>query len=431
VHRLLSDAGLATVVIDLNIDTISDLSRQEQLAVFGDASRESILEQAGMPRASHLVVTLPQSSARLAVVTAARSMNADARILVRAHYLSERDDLEKGGATAAVFEEAEVAVALARLVLANTGARREVAEQKIRDLRLQLILENMSNIRLQHVRSVMVPWTRVRRLSTTTQRPDVLRQIAEHRYTRWPVTDGQTGRVVGYLLAKDLIADAAAGGAWTDLMRPLCAVGPNDDVASTLLQMQTEGATVRLVEDDGIPLGLITFEDILEQVVGRIEDEYPHEPAVSLHDAVQAGGIILQLRGSSCDEAIRQLAARIPAGRVPQGVQIDQLAIEREHELSTDLGVGVAVPHAQCPDLLRPLVVMGRSLEGIMFSHDTTQMVQFVFLLVTPSGHPDQQLSLLSQIAKVSADEATRERLLKASTESEIIQILSTFGLTD
>jgi CPA2 family monovalent cation:H+ antiporter-2 len=425
VHRLLSDAGLSTVVIDLNIDTISDLSRQGQLAVFGDASHESILEQAGMQRASHLVVTLPQSSARLAVVTAARSMNADARILVRAHYLRERDDLEKGGATAAVFEEAEVAVALARLVLANTGARREVAEQVIRDLRLQLILENMSNIRLQRVRSVMVPWTRVRRLSTLAKRPDVLRHIAEHRYSRWPVTDGATGRVLGYLLAKDLIAEASADSEWTDLTRPLRAVRPDDDVASTLLQMQSEGATVCLVEEAGVPLGMITFEDILEQVVGRIEDEYPHEPGVSLHDAVQVGGVILQLSGQTRDEAVRELAARIPAGLVPPETQIDQLAIEREHELSTDLGVGVAVPHAQCPNLHSPLVVLGRSPDGIVFSPDSAHAVQFVFLLVTPLDHPDQQLALLAQIARISADESVRERLLKASSEAEVLDILS------
>ena len=64
VHRLLRDAGLATIVIELNMDTVSDLKRQGQAAIFGDASREAILEQAGVRRASHLVVALPHSADR-------------------------------------------------------------------------------------------------------------------------------------------------------------------------------------------------------------------------------------------------------------------------------------------------------------------------------------------------------------------------------
>ncbi len=134
VHRLLNDAGLMTVVIDLNMDTIRELNRNGQWAVFGDASHEAILEQAGMERASYLVLTFPQASERVAVVAAARNLNTTARVFVRAHYNSEQEELEKAGATAAVFEEAEAAIALARLVLADTGASQEVVQQKLREL---------------------------------------------------------------------------------------------------------------------------------------------------------------------------------------------------------------------------------------------------------------------------------------------------------
>ncbi len=84
---------------------------------------------------------------------------------MRAKYLSERSDLEQAGATAAAFEEVEAAVALARLVLTDAGMHRDAAESKIKDLRLQLIMENVSNIRSQRVLSVMIPWSQVRWLS--------------------------------------------------------------------------------------------------------------------------------------------------------------------------------------------------------------------------------------------------------------------------
>ncbi|MFO0875474.1 MAG: cation:proton antiporter [Phycisphaerales bacterium] len=123
VHRLLRGAGLATVVVDMNLETVLRLAAEGQDAIFGDASNESILEQAGVRRASHVVLTLPNASDRAAVVVAARNLNPSARILVRARYLRERGDLERAGATAAVFEEAEAADALARLVLADAAVR--------------------------------------------------------------------------------------------------------------------------------------------------------------------------------------------------------------------------------------------------------------------------------------------------------------------
>ncbi|WP_437204464.1 cation:proton antiporter domain-containing protein [Planctomicrobium sp. SH664] len=426
VHRLLTDAGLSTVVIDMNMNTINELKEKGQSAIFGDATHEGILEQAGMKHATHLVLTLPHSSSRIPVVTAARNLNEDARILVRAHYLSERELLEDAGATAAVFEEAEAAVALARLVLAGTGENREAVERKVLDLRLQLILENMSNIHTQKVRDVMAPWRRVHRLSTLDGRQDVLRKVGEQHFSRWPVTDSTTGKVIGYLLAKDLIAEGAADGEWTHLVRPVRAVSPDSDIASTLQQMQVEGVTLCMVEDRGAPVGVITLEDILEQVVGRIEDEYPHEERVlTLHDAVEAGGVVLHLQGHTPEEVIRELAAVIPPSRLPAGTDVAELAISREGQGSTDLGVGIAAPHARVANLAAPLVVFGRSEDGVLFSPETARCVPLVFLFVTPLDQLDVHLTLLAQLARVAATEESRERLLRATTETEVLDILA------
>ena len=130
--RSLQDAGLSTVVIDMNMDTVTALHAEGQSAIYGDASNQGVLEQAGVGRASHLVVTLPDASHRAAVITASRAISESVRIVVRARYLREREELERSGASAAVFEEAEAAVALARLVLAgyrrpSPGRRAEAA----------------------------------------------------------------------------------------------------------------------------------------------------------------------------------------------------------------------------------------------------------------------------------------------------------------
>lgn len=137
VDRLLREASIETVIIDLNMETILELKRQERRAIFGDAASEMILRQAGVANATHVVLTLPHSAERFAVLTAVRQLNANVRILVRARYLSEREDLNQAGATSVVFEEGEAALALSRLVLSETGASRANVRQAIKSLKQQ------------------------------------------------------------------------------------------------------------------------------------------------------------------------------------------------------------------------------------------------------------------------------------------------------
>lgn len=138
VDAILREGGLNTVITDLNMDTVFELREQGRAAIFGDASSPGILEQAGLARASHLVVTLPHSTDRAAVVATARQLNPDVRLLVRARYLRERGHLMQAGATQIVFEEAEAAVALSRLVLIETGADPDRTARAIHVLRANL-----------------------------------------------------------------------------------------------------------------------------------------------------------------------------------------------------------------------------------------------------------------------------------------------------
>jgi len=429
VHKVLQDAGLSTVVIDMNIDTVATLHAEGHAAIFGDGSNLGVLEHAGVCRASHLVVTLPNASHRLAVVTASRSLSETVRIVVRARYLRERADLEKSGASAAVFEEGEAAVALARLVLADTGVHREAAERKLQDIRLQLIMDNFAHIRSQTVASVMVPWARVRWLSAVAGKQAVLQQIARDRFSRWPVVEPQSRRPTGYLLAKDLIVHTG-DEAWTGLIRPLKSIHSDENIDATLTRMQEEGASLYLVEDEGVILGLITLEDILEQVVGQIEDEDDHEKPLLLIDAIGRGAIVIEMEASARENAIRELVAAVPAERLPAGVdgaQIMALVLAREEEISTDLGNGIAIPHARCPGLTAPLVVLGRSSDGVLYSSGETELVRLFFLLLTPAERPETQLSLLRQLARFAHTQSVRETLMNAASREELLEILRKF----
>ncbi|WP_437186008.1 cation:proton antiporter [Planctomicrobium sp. SH668] len=424
VNHMLREAGLQTVIIDMNMDAVTETNRNGQLAVYGDGSREAVLEKAGVGRASHLVVTLPQSSDISTIIHAARSLNPKIRVLVRARYLQDRVHLEEAGASAAVFEEGEAAVALSRLVLADFGASREVVEKTVRELRLRLLLENVSNLSQQRVDQLMVPWPRVKRLGTNTPIESVRAQISQEHFSRWPVVESN-GEVIGYLLAKDLVGLTSSGTSWTELVRPICKVSVDMDVHSLLTQLQSEGLSVCLVESLNRPVGLITIEDILEQVVGRIEDEYPRRPEVSVPDALRRGAIKLDLSSDNAHDVIFELAGIIPRGAVPDDSHIASLAIAREHEISTDVGMGIAIPHANCPGLERPVIAFGISREGVSFNTHSSEPVRFVFLLVTPEEHPEMRVVLLSKIARAVGTVEQREALLEATSETDVIDIIT------
>jgi monovalent cation:H+ antiporter-2, CPA2 family len=140
VDRLLRQAGIEGVVIDSNLDTVAALVRDGRLAVYGDATHHDILLHAGVARASHLVVTLPHSVNRGPLVAAAREANPSLWILVRARYLLEGRALEQAGASAACFEEAEAAVALAQRVLRQLGKDEGTIARETENVRRELAM---------------------------------------------------------------------------------------------------------------------------------------------------------------------------------------------------------------------------------------------------------------------------------------------------
>jgi CPA2 family monovalent cation:H+ antiporter-2 len=134
VDSILRGQKLDTVIVDLNMSTIQQLTREGRAAIFGDAYNIEVMH-AALARASHLVVTLPHSTNRNPVIVAAKRMNPAMKIFVRARHLREREELEQAGADAVAYEEAEAAVALSRLVLFAEGADEQTIRGEVTRIR--------------------------------------------------------------------------------------------------------------------------------------------------------------------------------------------------------------------------------------------------------------------------------------------------------
>jgi len=287
-----------------------------------------------------------------------------------------------------------------------------------------LLLENIFDLGGQTVRDAMIPWSRVQTLPRTASHTEVLLQLSQHRYSRTPIVDPSTGLPGGYLLTKDMILLPSGDADWGRLIRPLRVVGADDNLELTMQQLQKDGANMAVVMKDGRPVGLITLEDILEEIVGSIEDEYPRLPRLFLKDAIGAGGIVLDLEAGGPEEAIRKLAAVVPRAHLPAGADIATLAIARERQISTHVYEGVAIPHARCPGLQKPIIVFGRSAAGIPFPAGSGP-VHLIFLLITPLERPNLQVFCLAQIADVAASDFVRERLFRARSASELLEVIT------
>ncbi len=138
VTRLLNEFKIDPTIIETNIDTVLELQRLGRRALYGDATRGALLQEAGIMTASYLVVTLPKTDIAVAVITAARALNPEIRVLTRARYLREREALEDAGATVISYDEAESAVGLAEVLLTEVQAPRDRIEAEVVRIRHEL-----------------------------------------------------------------------------------------------------------------------------------------------------------------------------------------------------------------------------------------------------------------------------------------------------
>ncbi len=135
VDAMLSDAGLRIVIIEMNLAIVRQLVQSGRSAIYGDATRREVLDRAGIREASHLILSLPQKEDRIQLVLAARELNPDIEIVVRARYLAERDMLLQVGANKVVFEEGEAGIALTRHVLTTQRTPAPTIEKLLQAVR--------------------------------------------------------------------------------------------------------------------------------------------------------------------------------------------------------------------------------------------------------------------------------------------------------
>ncbi len=123
-------------------------------------------------------------------------------------------------------------------------------------------------------------------------------------------------------------------------------------------------------------------------------------------------------------EAIWALAGAASLAAHVERDAIARAVLARERIMPTGVGYGVAIPHARLPGLSRAVIALGLLPGGVDFGAPDGEPARIVALVVTPEQDDGLQLEILADLARALQDEATRERVLAATSWAALLEAL-------
>lgn len=159
---------------------------------------------------------------------------------------------------------------------------RDSEQNELIDQDTREMIEGVMEIAELRVRDIMIPRSQIIFLQTDQNLDSCLETIISSAHSRFPVVNDERDNILGILHAKDLLkflhSNAEESFNLTDLLRTAVIVPESKRVDRMLKEFRSERFHMAIVVDEfGAISGLITIEDILEQIVGDIEDEFDEE----------------------------------------------------------------------------------------------------------------------------------------------------------
>ncbi|MFM1895240.1 MAG: hypothetical protein RLZZ385_314 [Pseudomonadota bacterium] len=156
---------------------------------------------------------------------------------------------------------------------------RNAEQDQVLDADALSIIEGALQVSNMQVRDIMIPRSQVVTVSSKMSPIEIIELVSEASHSRFPVTGETVDNVMGILLAKDLLPLFLQGNMEKfnikDIVRPATFV-PESKRLNVLLKefRETRQHMAIVIDEYGSVCGVVTIEDVLEQIVGEIEDEY-------------------------------------------------------------------------------------------------------------------------------------------------------------
>ncbi|HWA33898.1 MAG TPA: hemolysin family protein [Cyclobacteriaceae bacterium] len=254
----MSEAASHAIAIPLAFATLTFLH-----IVFGELAPKTIAIR--YPTSTTLRLSLPLQAFYIVFRPFIWLLNGFANIILKAIGIRPMNETE-------IHSEEEL-----KLIIAESEEGGAI-EQSEREL-----IQNVFDFDDRVVRQVMVPRVKISALRVNSPIPEVMDIVLKEGYSRYPVFENSLDDIVGIAHAKDIIGlfIAKSDKGLKDVMRPVHFVPetkPIDSLLREFQKMKTQLAIV--VSEFGGNVGLVTLEDILEELVGDIQDEHDHEQQI-------------------------------------------------------------------------------------------------------------------------------------------------------
>jgi putative hemolysin len=193
-------------------------------------------------------------------------------------------------------------------LLVETGSEQGGIEEEEKEM-----IHGVIELAEKRVHEVMVPRIGIRAVNVDDSLDEVLDMIVRAGHSRLPVFDDSLDNIVGILYAKDLLpylkGNSRGNGAIDirELVRPAVYVPESKPVDDLLHEMQVAKRHIAIVVDEyGGTAGLVTMEDVVEEIVGEIQDEYDSEDS-SVEDISTDDELAFRLDGRVSMDDLRDL----------------------------------------------------------------------------------------------------------------------------
>ena len=176
---------------------------------------------------------------------------------------------------------------------------KEACDDGILDADALAMMEGALEVSETQVRDAMIPRSQMVVVHADAPLEEFLPQIVESGHSRFPVIGEDKDEVVGILLAKDLLPHVVPGGKPIDLaatIRPAVVIPESKRLNVLLRDFRISHNHMAIVVDEyGGVSGLITIEDVLEEIVGEIDDEYDEEEEAFIQETGEKSFVVQAL----------------------------------------------------------------------------------------------------------------------------------------
>ena len=147
---------------------------------------------------------------------------------------------------------------------------------------------------------------------------------------------------------------------------------------------------------------------------------------IKIRELITENDVVTDLKAADKLEAVRSVAQFVcSAGGLDRAEEVADKVIEREGEMSTGIGFGIAIPHARLAGIDRLYMAAARSAGGIEFDSLDGLAVNLIFMLVSSESVPTAHTEVLSSLSRILSYEEVRRGLMSAATAGEFADILA------